>query len=311
MNPIKSITKDLLGNTRETYVHPDPEYKECIQRMQYYPSGLPWAAAMVPAEQPWKYNSKEFVEMHGLDEYDSKARWYYPAICRTTTMDPLAEKYYSISPYAWCGNNPINKIDVNGDSILLMDDWISTYISINNMLPNNVYVDIENNYIQLNRNSNLTTSNNLFYEDLITAAQSSKTIELRKSNYNVYLKDGIMHSDEFMKPYDYSIDMETDFIRDHLHSLGVPQGRTIHGNLGQSLFPNENLLSGKSSTNSNIQITINAKGTYNHQYVGLAHELGHIILYLQGSAFGHGQIGVDAAITLRENQLKDKLGYDY
>ena len=58
-------------------------------------------------------------------------------------------------------------------------------------------------------------------------------------------------------------------------------------------------------------ITINAKGTYNHQYVGLAHELGHIILYLQGSAFGHGQIGVDAAITLRENQLKDKLGYDY
>ena len=303
--------KDLLGNIRETYVHPVAGYKECIQRMQYYPSGLPWGEAMYPSEQPWKYNGKEFVEMHGLDEYDSKARWYYPAICRTTTMDPLAEKYYSTSPYAWCGNNPINKIDVNGDSILLMDDWISTYISINNMLPNNVYVDIENNYIQLNRNSNLTTSNNLFYEDLITAAQSSKTIELRKSNYNVYLKDGIMHSDEFMKPYDYSIDMETDFIRDHLHSLGVPQGRTIHGNLGQSLFPNENLLSGKSSTNSNIQITINAKGTYNHQYVGLAHELGHIILYLQGSAFGHGQIGVDAAITLRENQLKDKLGYDY
>ena len=303
--------KDLLGNIRETYVYPWEGYKECVQRTQYYPSGLPWVEAMMPSEQPWKYNGKEFVEMHGLDEYDSKARWYYPAICRTTTMDPLAEKYYSTSPYAWCGNNPINKIDVNGDSILLMEDWISTYISINNMLPNNVYVDIENNYIQLNRNSNLTTSNNLFYEDLITAAQSSKTIELRKSNYNVYLKDGIMHSDEFMKPYDYSIDMETDFIRDHLHSLGVPQGRTIHGNLGQSLFPNENLLSGKSSTNSNIQITINAKGTYNHQYVGLAHELGHIILYLQGSAFGHGQIGVDAAITLRENQLKDKLGYDY
>ena len=106
--------KDLLGNIRETYVHPDPEYKECIQRMQYYPSGLPWAEAMVPAEQPWKYNSKEFVEMHGLDEYDSKARWYYPAICRTTTMDPLAEKYYSTSPYAWCGNNPVNAIDPLG-----------------------------------------------------------------------------------------------------------------------------------------------------------------------------------------------------
>ncbi len=52
--------------------------------------------------------------MHGLDEYDSEARWYYPAIMRTTTIDPLAEKYYSISPYAWCGGNPVNVIDPDG-----------------------------------------------------------------------------------------------------------------------------------------------------------------------------------------------------
>ena len=34
--------KDLLGNVRETYVHPEAGHKECIQRMQYYPSGFPW-----------------------------------------------------------------------------------------------------------------------------------------------------------------------------------------------------------------------------------------------------------------------------
>ena len=109
--------KDLLGNVRETYVHPEAGYKECIQRMQYYPSGLPWAESAGASEQPWKYNSKEFVEMHGLDEYDSKARWYYPAICRTTTMDPLAEKYYSISPYAWCGNNTMRFVDPDGRKV--------------------------------------------------------------------------------------------------------------------------------------------------------------------------------------------------
>ena len=54
--------------------------------------------------------------MHGLDEYDSEARWYYPAIMRTTTIDPLAEKYYSISPYAWCGNNPVSMVDPDGRS---------------------------------------------------------------------------------------------------------------------------------------------------------------------------------------------------
>ncbi len=57
--------------------------------------------------------------MHGLDEYDSEARWYYPAIMRTTTIDPLAEKYYSISPYAWCGNNPIIAIDPTGEDVVI------------------------------------------------------------------------------------------------------------------------------------------------------------------------------------------------
>lgn len=33
---------------------------------------------------------------------------------RTTTIDPLCEKYYSISPYAWCGNNPVRNVDLDG-----------------------------------------------------------------------------------------------------------------------------------------------------------------------------------------------------
>ena len=112
--------KDLLGNIRETYIHPEAGYKECMERTQYYPSGLPWVERYSNSEgtHPWKYNGKVFIEMHGLDEYDSKARWYYPAICRTTTMDPLAEKYYPTSPYAWCGNNPVKNVDLDG-----MDVW--------------------------------------------------------------------------------------------------------------------------------------------------------------------------------------------
>ena len=106
--------KDHLGNVHETYIRPYPTEKYCEQRMQYYPSGLPWNTNLNASYQPFKYNSKEFVEMHGLDEYDSEARWYYPAIMRTTTMDPLCEKYYSISPYAWCGNNPVNYVDPDG-----------------------------------------------------------------------------------------------------------------------------------------------------------------------------------------------------
>jgi hypothetical protein len=35
-------------------------------------------------------------------------------------MDPLAEKYYSISPYAYCANNPVNAIDPDGRSIYML-----------------------------------------------------------------------------------------------------------------------------------------------------------------------------------------------
>ena len=114
--------------------------------MQYYPSGLPWNTNLSPSYQPFKYGGKEFVEMHGLDEYDSEARWYYPAIMRTTTMDPLCEKYYSTSPYTWCGNNPVNFIDPDGmdwyqsedSTAILWQKGSSAIIDIDGVLYNNI-----------------------------------------------------------------------------------------------------------------------------------------------------------------------------
>lgn len=106
--------KDHLGNIREVYQALPNHQFALVQQTEYYPSGLPWANATNPDLQPYKYTGTEFVEMHGLDEYDNHARWFYPAIMRTTTMDPLCEKYYATSPYAWCNNNPVNIVDPTG-----------------------------------------------------------------------------------------------------------------------------------------------------------------------------------------------------
>ena len=46
-----------------------------VQQMQYYPSGLPWNDNYQASQQPYKYGGKEFVEMHGLDEYDDSATY--------------------------------------------------------------------------------------------------------------------------------------------------------------------------------------------------------------------------------------------
>ena len=134
--------KDYLGNVRETYVCLTQTSSQCIQRMQYYPSGMPWNDNYQPSQQPYKYGGKEFIEIHGLDEYDSQARWYYPALMRTTTQDPLAEKYYDISPYAWCANNPVNLVDPDGRHISVTDNGDSTYTIVNGVLDNdkNIYI---------------------------------------------------------------------------------------------------------------------------------------------------------------------------
>ncbi len=150
--------KDHLGNTREVWTSAhisksirgiDRSPASTVQRTQYYPSGLPWASNS--GDNPWiqnkKYNGKEFVEMHGLDEYDSEARWYYPAIMRTTTLDPLAEKYYSISPYAYCAGNPVNRIDPDGmdwEMSTKVENGVTTYLfAVNAVLYNNSGSDID------------------------------------------------------------------------------------------------------------------------------------------------------------------------
>ena len=64
--------------------------------------------------QPYKYNGKELDLMHGLNTYDYGARQYNPVTGRWDRMDPLSEKYYNVSPYNYCMNNPIMFLDPDG-----------------------------------------------------------------------------------------------------------------------------------------------------------------------------------------------------
>lgn len=57
---------------------------------------------------------KEYLSFEGLHWYDNHARIYDPLLMRFTTPDPLAAQFPSVSPYAYCNNNPINLIDPTG-----------------------------------------------------------------------------------------------------------------------------------------------------------------------------------------------------
>ena len=111
-------TADHLGNIREVI----DEKGDVVQITNYYPFGTPYSAedcaTLNPGKQDRKYNGKEFDTMHGLNTYDYGARQYNALLGRWDRVDPLAEKYYSVSPYAYCANNPVLLIDPNGEEVI-------------------------------------------------------------------------------------------------------------------------------------------------------------------------------------------------
>ena len=46
------------------------------------------------------------------------ARHYHPALSIWLSVDPMSDKYPGVSPYAYCGNNPVVLKDPNGDSLI-------------------------------------------------------------------------------------------------------------------------------------------------------------------------------------------------
>ena len=102
--------KDYQGNVRVVL----NQANRPVEVNSYYPYGALMAATTTEGSQPYKYGTKELDRENGLDWYDSKARMYDPTIGRTPTQDPMAEKYYSKSPYLWCAGNPIKYVDPTG-----------------------------------------------------------------------------------------------------------------------------------------------------------------------------------------------------
>ncbi|MCD7936766.1 MAG: RHS repeat-associated core domain-containing protein [Tannerellaceae bacterium] len=118
---------DHLGSTRAVA----NASGSIIQRTQYYPFGTAFAdkATTEQNKQPYKYTGKEIDSDQGLNLYDYHARLYDPAIGRFTTIDPMAEQYYHLSPYAYCANNPLRFTDPTGMWIEDEDTERSSFFS--------------------------------------------------------------------------------------------------------------------------------------------------------------------------------------
>ena len=107
--------KDHQGNNRVVVA----EEGTVEEVNHYYPFGGVFSST--GDAQPYKYNGKELDRKGGLDWYDYGARMYDAALGRFMKTDRFSEKYVSLSPYQYGANNPVNNIDVNGDSITVLN----------------------------------------------------------------------------------------------------------------------------------------------------------------------------------------------
>ncbi|MDX2190970.1 MAG: RHS repeat-associated core domain-containing protein [Bacteroidota bacterium] len=128
--------KDHLGNSRIAFTDKNgngivdvtniSSTNDVIQENGYYPFGLnhngPWLMNDAAKDNGYQYNSKELNDDFGLGWSDYGARWYDAAIGRWNALDPMAESYYTISPYAYVANNPLVFIDPDGMRIVWGDD---------------------------------------------------------------------------------------------------------------------------------------------------------------------------------------------
>ena len=146
------------------------------QLTRYYPfGGLMTQDCMGERVSADKYTDKRLDRMHGLDWYDFGARQYDPVYGRFSGIDPLCEKYPHLSPYAYCGNDPVNAIDVDGDSIIYRS-------------PNWQSGTFDNYYWDVSSSCFLDSNGNAFSgaDDMLSSIQDA-LIKLQKEEHGMKL----------------------------------------------------------------------------------------------------------------------------
>ena len=103
---------DHLGSVRAV-VNGDGEV---LERNDYYPFGSRWDDGLL-SDNRYRYNGKEAQAFLNNPYLDYGARQYDSSGAIWLGKDPLSEKYYPISPYSFCANNPIKFVDSDGRDI--------------------------------------------------------------------------------------------------------------------------------------------------------------------------------------------------
>ncbi|MBO7493012.1 MAG: hypothetical protein J6T87_02575 [Bacteroidales bacterium] len=100
---------------------------EAVQHLEY----LPWGEDLIDQKLSgfdgvrYTFSAKEKDSETGLSYFGS--RYYCSDLSVWLSVDPMSDKYPSLSPYTYCANNPVRLVDPDGeDYVVVVDDQSKT-----------------------------------------------------------------------------------------------------------------------------------------------------------------------------------------
>ena len=137
---VQHFIRDHLGSVRTVV---DGSTGDVLETSDYLPFGKRWeltggqaAQTITDPTNRWRFSGKETQSFYNpaIPYNDFGARLHDPRTGRWLGVDPMAEKYYSLSMFGYCAGNPIKNTDYNGADI--WDKIAGVFIGVtSNVLP--------------------------------------------------------------------------------------------------------------------------------------------------------------------------------
>ena len=198
-----------------------------VQHLQYLPFGESFINQHTSGyEERFTFTGKEKDSETGF--YYFSARYYDPSLSGLfISVDPMSDKYPSISPYAYCAWNPVKLVDPDGKDTVFVDDearktfnsvYANIYQRLNDLESRNISDDEYSNLMEMKAVlDDVISSGTKFYYSTLSNKNDRGDIIL--NNGSTYGKEGVDGINiEFV-----SMSEET-FIHESRHAAGYVRG---------------------------------------------------------------------------------------